>query len=116
MNTNELDILEYNGEGYKTVHIFESWRVAFLNYSDRFTTEGMKYLERHNQTDEIFILAEGKATLLIGLDKKEYVMEIGKMYNVKRGAWHNILTSKDAKVIIMENADTSSDNSEYHYF
>ena len=116
MNTNELELLEWDGEGYKTVHIFESWRVAYLNHAPHFTREGMKYVERHNETDEIFLLVEGEATLIIGLDRKEYKMELNKMYNVKRGAWHNILTSADAKIIIMENADTGKENSEYHYF
>ncbi len=40
-------------------------------------------------------------------------MEHGKLYNVKRNAWHNILLSRDASVLLVENRDTSRENSEY---
>lgn len=65
------------------------------------------------ETDEIFVLLEGKATLLIGAEAEEVPMEKFKCYNVKKGVWHTIATSPDAHVFIVENADTSDDNSEF---
>jgi len=38
-------------------------------------------------------------------------MERGKIYNVKKGVYHTHTLSKDAKVLIVENDDTSDDNS-----
>ena len=31
-----LDIIDYEGAGYKPAVKFEAWRVAFLNYADVF--------------------------------------------------------------------------------
>ncbi|MCQ2419174.1 MAG: hypothetical protein MJ085_05240 [Clostridia bacterium] len=112
----ELDILDYEGADYMPVHAFESWRVAYLNFADRFTKKGMKYIERHLETDEIFILMKGQATLLMGEACTPVTMEPFKVYNVRKGAWHNILVSEDAKVLVIENDNTSEQNSEYRYF
>lgn len=112
----ELDILDYEGEGYMPVHDFGAWRVAYLNYQDSMTPEGMRFIERHNETDEIFILLEGEATLLIGEDRRRVPMEKFKTYNVRRSVWHNVLVGKDVKILIVENKDTSAENSEYLYF
>ena len=73
-------------------------------------------LERHLLTDEVFVLLSGSAELVIGLDMKHIPLETGKIYNVKKGAWHNILIEKDAKVLIVENHNTGLENTEYHYF
>ena len=35
------------------------------------------------------------------------------LYIVKKNAWHNIMVSEDAKVLIVENADTCRENTEY---
>jgi hypothetical protein len=40
------------------------------------------------------------------------MMERGKIYNVKRNAWHTILLSRDASVLLVENRDTGKHNSE----
>lgn len=40
-------------------------------------------------------------------------METGKIYNVKKGVWHQIFVSRDAKVLIVENHNTAAENSEY---
>ena len=42
-------------------------------------------------------------------------MEKGKIYNVKAAAWHALLLSEGSKVLIVENEDTSLENTEYIY-
>ena len=106
-----LDIIDYTGKGYEPAMVFESWRVAFLNYDDCF--DKITFLERHMVTDEVFMLLEGEATLYIGLEKTPIAMENHKVYNIKKGIWHNIKVSRDAKVFIVENDNTTHDNSEY---
>ena len=44
-----LDIIDYTGKGYEPAMVFESWRVAFLNYDTRF--DKITKLERHMVTD-----------------------------------------------------------------
>lgn len=108
-----LEILDYTGPDYRPVLDFGAWRVAYLNYADRFDPEKADTLERHMETDEVFVLLEGKATLLIGETGTPCPMEKYKTYNVKKGVWHGILTSRDAHVLIVENADTADHNSEF---
>lgn len=110
-----LEILEYNGEGYQPVTAFEQWRVAIDNYAEYNDKDNLGKLERHMCTDEVFVLLEGKATLVIGLEKEACKMEKGKIYNVKKGVWHTVALSRDAKVLIVENDDTTEENSEYIY-
>lgn len=109
----DIEILDFEGEGYSPVLAFGTWRVAVLNYRDTLKKENLTYLERHLLTDEAFILMEGEATLIIGEEKREYAMDKYKVYNVKQNAWHAITLSTDAKVLIVENDDTSSANTEY---
>ena len=111
-----LEVFEYNGEGYNPTMNFESWRVAIANFGDHFDEERYNYLERHLLTDEVFILLSGDAKLVIGCDFSETVMQTGKIYNVKKGTYHALLMEKDAKVLIVENHNTSRENTEYYYF
>lgn len=108
-----LDIIKYDGDGYKAMVYYEGWRVAFLKYAERFDKANIDKMERHMLTDEVFVLLSGEAVLVIGEDQKICKMEKNTIYNVKKAEWHAIYTSKDAWVLIVENADTSLDNSEY---
>lgn len=111
----EIEIFEYIGEGYnKTMH-YKTWRVAFLNFAEKFRDENIKYLERHTLTDEVFVLLQGKATLLTGKELLKTEMQQGKLYNIKKNAWHNIVLEENSKILIIENEDTSPDNTEYYY-
>ena len=110
---NGLDIFENSGDGYSRVVSGSKWTVASLNYAPRFDERNIVDLERHNLTDETFVLLSGSATLIVGDDAERILMEPLKIYNVRAGAWHNIVVSPDARVLVVENADTSKDNTEY---
>ncbi len=109
--TDGIEILEYTGEGYSTVMSFGAWRVAMINYSERFEEKNLIKLERHLLTDEVFVLLDGNAILVS--DKERYRMEKNKIYNVIKGTWHAIALEKDSRVLIVENVETGKDNSEY---
>ena len=111
-----LDILEYDGVGFDKTVVFDGWRVCFLNQGEKFTKDTVKYLERHLCTDEVFVLLKGKATLIIGKELDEVELSECKIYNVKKNIWHAIYLEKDAKVLVIENSDTTKENSEYYYF
>lgn len=110
---NGLDIIEHSGLGYKRLVNNAKWTLACLNYADRFDPANITTLERHNATDETFVLLCGEATLLLGASAERIRMEPLKYYNVRAGVWHHIVVSRDARVLIGENADTSVDNSDY---
>ncbi len=106
-----LEIYEYDGVGYERTMNFESWRVAFLHHEERFDV--ITKLEKHQLTDEVFVLLKGTATLILGEELIKQPMEQCKLYNVKKGVWHAIKVSKDAKVLIVENHNTSLENTFY---
>jgi ureidoglycolate hydrolase len=114
------DIFDFQGEGYKSLLNFETWRVAGLRYSERFDKNNFFRLERHFLTDEVFILLKGEAYLIVGNNQKipQYIevikMEKEKVYNIRKIVWHHILTTKDAYTLIVENSNTSLENSEYY--
>ncbi len=108
-----VEIFEYNGRDYQPTMHFQSWRVAFLNYGDDEEEKKFHRLERHLLTDEVFVLLQGEATLVIGRDCKKLKMDKNKIYNIKAGVWHAIFMSEDAKVLIVEEHSTSTENSEY---
>ncbi len=119
MNTSLLEIKSYEGSGYQPLIDYGTWRVAILRYLDEIRPDRISSMERHTETDEVFVLLHGHGTLLMGGNGAQIdgvfpqQMEPGKLYNVKRNAWHNILLSRDASVLLVENRDTSRDNSEY---
>ena len=39
-------------------------------------------------------------------------MEMCTIYNVRKAAWHHIVVSEDATVLVVENSNTSRDNTE----
>lgn len=119
MNEAVLEITEYNEIGYKPLVDYGEWRVAILNYIDELDLDQNPKLERHMETDEVFVLLRGRTVLYMGGNDAQVtsltpqVMEPGKLYNVKRAAWHNILMSHDASVLLVENKNTGRSNTEY---
>ena len=112
----ELEILSYDGEGYDRTMHYGAWRVAIANFGALFDRNEYRYLERHMNTDEVFVLLDGTATLVMGKEFAQTALEPHKLYRVKAGAWHALLMERDAKVLIVENHDTSRENTEYYYF
>jgi hypothetical protein len=119
MNENLLEMHEYLGEGYKPLIDFNCWRVAVLRYLDELQPDRISYFERHNETDEVFVLLQGQAVLFMGEGDETVetvspvVMRNGVFYNVKRGAWHTAALSRDATILLVENRDTARENSSY---
>ena len=113
----QIETLRYDENGYKSLVFFENWRVAFMNDSPKTTVEGLSYFQKHDETDEVFVLLEGRCVLLMagfGENPGEISavdMEPGSMYNVKKGAWHTHYFAPNTKVVIVENADTVPENS-----
>ncbi len=118
MDEELLEVRRYEGAGYKPLVDYGNWRVAILRPPDESSGASTSSMERHLQTDEVFVLTKGRATLVIGGNAPEITrlefqqMEIGAVYNVKRCAWHTVVLSADASMMIVENRDTGDGNSE----
>ena len=112
-----IEIREYNEPGYRPLIDYQSWRVALLNYIADDLPEKINRMQKHNETDEVFVLLAGHCILFLG-EGEECVtkvcavdMELYKLYNVKKGAWHWHTYSEDARVLVVENRNTVSENS-----
>ncbi len=103
-----IERYSFSGEDFNVMMQFEGWKIGFLRYSDRFSA--FTVLERHTATDEAFVLLEGSATLYT--DKDSCQMEKCELYNIPKGVWHHITVSEDATVMVVENSNTSKDNTE----
>jgi ureidoglycolate hydrolase len=119
MDEELLQIRDYDGNGFKPLITYSNWRVGILRYLDDIHPDNNSTMERHTETDEVFVLTRGRGILIIGGNGLEVVgiclqtMEPGKVYNVRRNTWHTVLLSRDASVLIVENHDTGKQNSEF---
>ena len=91
------------------------WMAAFLN-----TGEGdwklPQKIERHSETDEVFMLLEGEATLGLAGDSEEpgkltaVPMKPLVLYNVLNRHWHTCAFGPNSRVFIIERAGTGKGN------
>jgi hypothetical protein len=114
-----IEIREHDAPDYRPLIDFQSWRVALMNYTADLVPEKIYRLQKHTETDEVFVLLAGRCILFLGegVDVVTNIhgvdMERNKLYNVKRGVWHSHTFSEDAKVLIVENRDTVDANSPF---
>lgn len=109
---------DWKGDGYGVVKLSEKWRAAYLNnVSERRTV--IDYLERHVTSDELFVLVEGEANLVISGDGatgfEKIPLEKYVMVNVPPETFHSVDSAPGSRILIAENADVGNDNSQYHY-
>ena len=119
MSTNKVSVADFEGEVLKRVFESGDWFVGIKNWKPANDAAHFDNMERHLQTDEVFVLLEGGCTLLVDhspenscTDIRCIPMEKNKVYCIHPSVWHNTITTKDAKLILMENRNTCMDNSE----
>jgi ureidoglycolate hydrolase len=112
-----LEIFSYEGKGYKPLVDFESWRVAILNDIPKYERGNITYLEKHIETDEVFILLKGSCELILAGsgetpgEIERVVMQPERIYNVKKETWHSCMLLPGTTLVIVENSKTSEKNS-----
>ena len=115
-----MEILSYafEGEGMQRVYENTKWTVGIKNWKPANDITGIDCLERHNLTDELFVLIEGSCTLVYANEEDGELklgavkMEADKVYNIPATLWHNTITCKDTKMILIEDSSTSMENSD----
>lgn len=115
---NLLEIADYSGQGYQPLIDYQSWRVAVLRFLPELLPQRLEYIESHLETDEVFLLLEGRCILFLAEELGNGIgeiyavdMEPRKLYNVRKGVLHTHTLTEDAHVIIVENKDTGMINS-----
>lgn len=118
-----VDIYSYDLIGYQKLFAYQSWRVAILNYIDELRVENLCYVEAHSETDEAFVLLEGSCCLIFASVEDGRIkafecekMDKHKVYRIPKGVFHTHTLSENAKVLIIEEENTSYDNSPRVYF
>lgn len=104
-----LQEFDWQGEGFAPLVFTERWQAALLNWEPLFDRRNLDEIERHNLTDEVFVLLRGQAVLFTkpeggALQARELASD--KIYNVPAGLWHNIVATRDVRFLIVENRDT----------
>ncbi len=114
-----LEVRQYAGPGYQPLIDFGAWRVAILRMKDDMLPQNLDKVQKHDETDEVFVLLTGRCILFLGDGDQPpgelYAQEMEplRVYNVKKGAWHAHTLSSDAVVLIVENCDTTLANSPF---
>ena len=112
----EIETYLYDGDGYRPLLIRPGWQVAQLNDRADLHADSVSQIERHDATDEVFVLVKGDATLVTasetadGLDLVTHRMRPGVTYNIPAGVWHTIVTSPGMQVLIVERDNTHLDD------
>jgi ureidoglycolate hydrolase len=106
---------------YSPVLQYDGWRVAMLRYFDAVAPDRFYRVERHPNTNEVFILTAGQADLVIcdttpdgDAPGQAYVlpMERHVAYNFPPGVWHHVVMSPDAHIVLVERDDVACEYAE----
>lgn len=114
----EIKNFEFAGEGLKRVFENEKWTVGIKNWKPANDIANTNNLERHNKSDELFVLLAGECTLLSAEEEngelkiKAVKMEPQKVYDIPPTLWHNTVTKKDTKLLLAEDSSTGPSNSD----
>ncbi len=91
-----------------------------LRYFDVVAPETFHRVERHWNTNEVFILTAGQANLILfdGLNEspgKPFVspMQCNVAYNVGQSVWHHVVMSPDAHIVLFEREETGLATTDY---
>ena len=101
--------------GFSTQFLSDGWKVAFVTYAEQY--DQLKVVKRHNFTDEVFVLINGSATLYTSDQQVpnhliKTTLQHKKAYKVEKGTWHHLQVSKDAFLVVVENSNTSKENTD----
>lgn len=111
-----VDRHTYTAEDFRPVVETPGWLVALMNWSPRFDLSGWGTLERHLNTDEVFVLLKGRSVLFIDGDAGLELLEMipGVVYNVTQGTWHNVIGTRDVQWLIVESQPDDSQPTEFY--
>ncbi len=113
----DIEVIDFPAEDYMPLKDYDGWRVAVLRHCENTNMDKIRWMQKHMETDEVFVLLDGNCTLILAGDGdvpgeyKMVEMEPHRLYNIKRGFWHNHVLDDKGEVLIVENRDTTDDNS-----
>ena len=97
--------------GFQKLHSYGEWRIMTSGIAEQ---EHPRVLQKHDCTDEVFVLVRGGGFMLLGESNEKLEacpMQVGYSYAVPRGFWHAHVLEAGSQILIIENDDTSLENS-----
>jgi mannose-6-phosphate isomerase-like protein (cupin superfamily) len=109
-----VEVHAWEQAGYQPLVFTPAWMIALLNWEPAMDLANAHEIERHVQTDEVFVLVRGQAALYTASPAGFELIELqpGRLYNVTAGTWHNLLATRQAAFVIIENRDTHLQDTE----
>ena len=102
--------------GFALVHQNDTFKCAFITADRQYAPGQIRSMKRHNGSDEVFVLIQGKAVLVTGEPTQKQVeyttLQTSVSYCVEAGQWHYLAVSEDAIVFVSENSDVSAANTD----
>ena len=108
----------FSEKGFCPVVHNSIFKCAFITAHPGSACGSIKEMKRHNDSDEVFVLLEGAATLYT-CDSLEAEVTVTKLqprvaYNVEAGTWHYLAVSEDAVVFVAESGSMQAENTQAH--
>lgn len=113
-----VGVAQHFGPGFAPVMDFSGWRVAVSRHNPANRPADFSKVQRHNETNEVFILTQGQAQMVVlegdlpPTRPHVFQLEPNVVYNVQQGVWHAGFLSEDAHIVIFERTDTGAHNSD----
>lgn len=110
-----LRISEPQEEGFAPFIKTDKFLCAFATSAQSYPSDQVLAVKRHAETDEVFVLLRGEANVLTVDDGgacSECPLRLGTAYTVTKNTWHALGLSEHALVVIVENADTGTANTQ----
>lgn len=109
----------HTGDGYNPFLVRPGWQVAQLNFTAILSLDRLEKVERHQHTDEVFVLMRGRSVLIAAAEESGRLrfttqpMEPFVTYNIPTGCWHWIVMEPGDLVLIVEKDRTHLGDVEY---
>jgi len=103
-----MKLCKVHGEGFNVIYGSESWRIALHSYKKEINgIEALSNWGCHLDSDEAFVLLDGKAKLLV-LNENDGKVQIHDLKRkeavvVEEKEWHAIVIDPGTDVLIIEN-------------
>jgi hypothetical protein len=109
---------QHDGEGLARVYENNAWMVGLKNYKPANDAALFTEIERHRQSDELFLLLAGSCVLLSAFEEKgslrfeAHAMKTGALYVIPSSLWHTTITKPGSKLALVEDPGTGAANSD----
>lgn len=107
-------ISTFQEAGFCPVEWNSQFKCAFITHSAKYALCDAAEMKQHNDSDEVFVLLAGSATLFtcenIAEKPKKCSLHPNTSYNVTAGTWHYLAVSEDAVVFVAESGSMKPEN------